>query len=100
MNAPSSSFQAWVAETSLRLEQCLTHYLEGISYPAEKLQQAMIYSTLGGGKRIRALLIYASGHIFSTPPAQLDLAAIATELIHAYSLVHDDLPAMDNSDLR
>ncbi|MDO9372233.1 MAG: (2E,6E)-farnesyl diphosphate synthase [Gammaproteobacteria bacterium] len=65
-----------------------------------QLHQAMRYAVLSGGKRIRPVLVYATGAALGTPPAQLDAPACAVELIHAYSLVHDDLPAMDNDDLR
>ncbi|HLF67581.1 MAG TPA: farnesyl diphosphate synthase [Gammaproteobacteria bacterium] len=68
--------------------------------PCIRLREAMQYSTLAGGKRIRALLIYATGHAFHIPLAHLDACAKAVELIHTYSLIHDDLPAMDNDDLR
>ncbi|KAF1015934.1 MAG: Farnesyl diphosphate synthase [Stenotrophomonas maltophilia] len=71
--------------------------------PAEtplKLHQAMRYSVLDGGKRMRPLLVYASGQLFGADMAQLDAPAMAVELIHAYSLVHDDLPAMDDDALR
>lgn len=60
----------------------------------------MRYSVLGGGKRLRPLLVYATGSAFSAPLARLDAVACAVEIIHAYSLIHDDLPAMDNDDLR
>ncbi|MBX3727011.1 MAG: polyprenyl synthetase family protein [Xanthomonadales bacterium] len=60
----------------------------------------MRYAVLGGGKRLRPLLVYASGQACGVPLARLDSAACAVELIHAYSLVHDDLPAMDDDDLR
>ena len=66
----------------------------------EQLHAAMRYSTLGGGKRIRAVLVYATGMALGGNVQQLDGAACAVELIHAYSLVHDDLPAMDDDDLR
>ena len=66
----------------------------------ERLHQAMRYAVLNGGKRIRPLLVYASGECLSVPPALLDAPAAAVELIHAFSLVHDDLPAMDDDDLR
>ena len=95
-----ASFQKWIAASSLRVHQGLVHYLEGISYPAPKLQETMAYAALNGGKRIRPLLIYATGKIFDAPLDNLDLAAIAIELIHSYSLVHDDLPAMDNAEWR
>jgi len=65
-----------------------------------RLEQAMRYAVLGGGKRLRPLLVYASGQACGVPLARLDPAACAVELIHAYSLVHDDLPAMDDDDLR
>lgn len=66
----------------------------------EPLLSAMRYSTLNGGKRLRAMLVYAAGLAFNTPLEQLDNAACAVECIHAYSLIHDDLPAMDDDDLR
>ncbi|TJY61092.1 geranyl transferase [Sinimarinibacterium sp. CAU 1509] len=67
-------------------------------YPA-RLHAAMRYS-VDGGKRLRALLVYAAGEVLGLPPEALDAPAAAVELIHAYSLVHDDLPAMDDDDLR
>ena len=84
-----------------RLEQVLTHSLvaTNISQPSE-LVDAMRYSTLNGGKRLRALLVYATGQALGTPLDCLDAPACAVELIHAYSLVHDDMPEMDNDDLR
>lgn len=66
----------------------------------ELLLQAMRYSALSGGKRMRPLLVYGSGRALGIPPEQLDGLACAVELIHAYSLIHDDLPAMDDDDLR
>ena len=66
----------------------------------ERLHQAMRYSTLGGGKRLRPLLAYATGHALGVPPEVLDGPACAVEFIHVYSLIHDDLPAMDDDDLR
>ena len=66
----------------------------------EPLSEAMRYSTLNGGKRLRALLVYASGIAFNTPIKKLDSVACAVECIHAYSLIHDDLPAMDDDHLR
>ena len=65
-----------------------------------RLHSAMRYSTLGSGKRIRPILVYASGEASGVSQERLDSAACAVELIHAYSLVHDDLPAMDDDDLR
>lgn len=65
-----------------------------------RLQQAMRYSVLGGGKRLRPLLVYVTGEALGALPEQLDAPAVAVELIHSYSLIHDDLPAMDDDDLR
>lgn len=67
---------------------------------AGQLMEAMQYSTQNGGKRFRAMLVYASGHCFGACTEALDAPAMALELIHAYSLVHDDLPAMDDDSLR
>jgi farnesyl diphosphate synthase len=64
------------------------------------LHQAMRYSVLGGGKRLRAMLVYAIGEALDADSGALDQVAAAVELVHAYSLIHDDLPAMDNDDLR
>lgn len=64
------------------------------------LQEAIRYSLLNGGKRVRAVLVYLTGSLFSTPLDDLDTPAAALEMIHAYSLIHDDLPAMDDDDLR
>jgi farnesyl diphosphate synthase len=66
----------------------------------ERLLQSMRYSVLGGGKRVRPLLVYASGELAGAAEDALDVLAAAVELVHAYSLVHDDLPAMDDDDLR
>ncbi len=65
-----------------------------------RLHEAMRYAVLGGGKRVRPLLIYATGETLGIAPEGLDPAAAAVEMIHAYSLIHDDLPAMDDDDLR
>ena len=65
-----------------------------------RLHEAMRYSTLNGGKRLRALLVYCAGETFNVPVDTLDIPACAVEYVHAYSLIHDDLPAMDDDDLR
>lgn len=88
-----------IPECQRRVEHYMQTYLETINSPP-RLRQAMCYSVLGGGKRLRALLVYASGNSFGVAMTPLDPAAAAVELVHAYSLVHDDLPAMDNDDLR
>jgi geranylgeranyl pyrophosphate synthase len=83
-----------------RVDQKLAAVLdEGHEVP-EQLLAAMRYSVLGGGKRVRPLLVYASGELAGAAEPALDAVAAAVELIHAYSLVHDDLPAMDDDDLR
>jgi geranylgeranyl pyrophosphate synthase len=83
-----------------RVDQKLAHVLRADHEVPERLLDAMRYSVLGGGKRVRPLLVYASGELVGAPEAALDAVAAAVELIHAYSLVHDDLPAMDDDDLR
>ncbi len=89
-------FQHYRARIELFLEQCLP---SSDTHPC-KLHQAMRYAVLGGGKRIRPLLVYAAGTAVGADPPGLDAPAGAVELIHAYSLIHDDLPVMDNDDLR
>ena len=83
-----------------RVEQALEHWLPPATMPPVTLHQAMRYAVLGGGKRVRPLLVYATGAALNIPLTQLDGPACAVEIIHAYSLVHDDLPAMDNDELR
>jgi farnesyl diphosphate synthase/geranylgeranyl diphosphate synthase type II len=83
-----------------RIEGVLAHALEVDSAATPRLLEAMRYSTLAGGKRVRPVLVYATGEALGAPLELLDAAAAAVELIHVYSLVHDDLPAMDNDDLR
>jgi farnesyl diphosphate synthase len=83
-----------------RVERALEHWLPPADCKPEALHQAMRYAVLGGGKRLRPTLIYAAGETLGLPPERLDGPAAAVEMIHAYSLVHDDLPAMDDDDLR
>ncbi len=83
-----------------RIESQLDASLPAPELAPQRLHQAMRYSVLGGGKRMRPLLVYASGQIFGADEAALDAPAMAVELIHAYSLVHDDLPAMDDDAMR
>jgi geranylgeranyl pyrophosphate synthase len=84
----------------LRAEAALERSLAGRDDAVARLLEAMRYSVLGGGKRLRPVLVYLTGDALGAPPASLDAPAAAVELIHAYSLVHDDLPAMDDDDLR
>ena len=83
-----------------RIESQLDASLPAPEHAPQRLHQAMRYAVLGGGKRMRPLLVYASGQVFGADEHALDAPAVAVELIHAYSLVHDDLPAMDDDDLR
>ncbi|WP_232820918.1 farnesyl diphosphate synthase [Dyella sp. C11] len=83
-----------------RTEQALDRYLPPKDMEPTVLHDGMRYATLGGGKRLRALLCHAAGELVDAEEAVLDGAASAVEMIHAYSLVHDDLPAMDNDLLR
>jgi len=83
-----------------RVNQQLDERLPTESDSPKTLHKAMRYSVLGGGKRIRPALVYATGEAFSTNLKNLDCAACAVELMHCYSLIHDDLPAMDDDDLR
>ena len=83
-----------------RCEQTLDALLPTAEQSPTRLHQAMRYACLDGGKRLRAQLVYATGALLDCPLTHLDNAAAAVEMMHAYSLVHDDLPAMDNDDLR
>ncbi|MBQ1783790.1 MAG: (2E,6E)-farnesyl diphosphate synthase [Gammaproteobacteria bacterium] len=94
------SWQDFTRSHLLRINHHLDQYFLALPATAPRLASAMRHGTLIGGKRMRPLLVYAVGSLNGTPLAQLDDAAAAIELIHAYSLVHDDLPAMDDDDLR
>ncbi|MBT8635520.1 polyprenyl synthetase family protein [Polynucleobacter paneuropaeus] len=94
------SFPEWLASHTQRSEQALDALLDAEATIPTRLHQAMRYAAQGGGKRIRPLLVYAAGELGDASPATLDAAATAIECIHAYSLVHDDLPCMDDDDLR
>ena len=83
-----------------RINQQLENWLPEESEPPITLHRAMRYAVLGDGKRIRPALLYATGEALGTDLDKLDTSACAVELMHSYSLVHDDLPAMDNDDLR
>ncbi len=83
-----------------RVEHALDRSLPSKSIAPEHLHEAMRYAVLGGGKRVRPLLVFAAGQLGQAPAERLDRAACAVELIHAYSLVHDDLPCMDDDVLR
>ena len=82
------------------VEKALEHWLPDASIQPERLHEAMRYSVLGEGKRIRPIIVYATGEAFGVELDALDGPACAVEIIHAYSLIHDDLPSMDDDDLR
>ncbi len=94
------SFEAVRKEYAERVGRVLCGVLQDDEVPSMRLKDAMGYSTLGDGKRFRAMLVYAAGEMFGTSLDALDAAACAVEMVHAYSLIHDDLPAMDNDALR
>jgi farnesyl diphosphate synthase len=97
---PNSELGASLQALIVRAEQALDRSLPPAEQSPADLHRAMRYAVLGGGKRLRPLLVYAAAHALGEDGAQLDAAACAVELIHAYSLVHDDLPAMDDDALR
>jgi geranylgeranyl pyrophosphate synthase len=83
-----------------RLEQALDRWIPAARTHPGRLHEAMRYSALGGGKRVRPVLVHAGGQAMGADVSRLDGPACAVELIHVYSLIHDDLPAMDDDDLR
>ncbi len=91
---------SWQSHFRERVEAVLARVLPSEVREPVQLHRAMRYAALGEGKRVRPVLVYAAGAALGVAPASLDAAAAAVELIHAYSLVHDDLPAMDDDDLR
>lgn len=94
------SIEALLNEYQARVERALNTCLPPPAAAPADLHRAMRYAVLDGGKRIRPALVYAAGSAAGAQAAALDAPACAVEMIHAYSLVHDDLPAMDNDDLR
>lgn len=97
---PNSELSPALQALTARAEDALTRCLPTADQSPVELHRAMRYAVLGGGKRLRPLLVYAAADAFGVRDARLDPAACAVELIHAYSLVHDDLPAMDDDALR
>ena len=95
-----SELAEFISACQQRVETTLSTLLPSAEVLPFKLHEAMRYSVLAPGKRVRPVLVYAAGHACGVPPGQLDATAAAVELIHAYSLIHDDLPAMDDDDLR
>jgi farnesyl diphosphate synthase len=94
------NFPTWMAGIQRRTEAALEAALPSPELAPPRLHEAMRYSVLGGGKRVRPLLCHAAGAVFGADGSVLDATSVAVELIHAYSLVHDDLPCMDDDVLR
>lgn len=108
MNTPASAavtnrsqpFSDWMSAVQTQVEAALSRFLlPGEAIPG-RLHQAMRYASLNGGKRVRPLLAFAAGELTDAPPERLEIVACAVEMIHVYSLVHDDLPCMDDDVLR
>lgn len=95
-----NEFQIWQKLCHSRVDAVLKKKLQTSLPPLQKLFEGMRYSAIEGGKRIRAMLTFATGAYLNVPEEELDLYAAAIEMVHAFSLVHDDLPAMDNDVLR
>jgi geranylgeranyl pyrophosphate synthase len=95
-----AAFAQQLTQWQTRMEQALASRLPGADEIPTRLHAAMRYSVLGGGKRIRPALVFATGRTLGLAEHQVEAAACAIELVHVYSLVHDDLPAMDDDDLR
>ena len=95
-----TDFSVWTQGCQARIEGVLATSLPPARIAPQRLHEAMRYAVLGGGKRVRPLLAFAAGEVTGARIEQVQHAAAAVELIHAYSLVHDDMPAMDNDALR
>jgi farnesyl diphosphate synthase len=95
-----SDFAGWMHARKERLERALETVLPPATLSPTRLHEAMRYAVLGGGKRVRPLLAFAAGELASANPQRVERVAAAVELIHVYSLVHDDLPCMDDDVLR
>ena len=98
--ATTPDFAAWSHERLQRIEATLQRVLPAAGVAPQRLHEAMRYAVLGGGKRVRPLLAFAAGELAGADPERVAIAGSAVELIHAYSLVHDDLPCMDDDALR
>jgi len=95
-----NDFSQWMQALGARTEQALNTALPSADTIPHTLHDAMRYAVLGGGKRVRPLLVHAAGEVTGASAEACDAAACAVEMIHAYSLVHDDMPCMDDDDLR
>ena len=94
------TFEEWMRAVLARVEAALERYLPETATAPARLHEAMRYAVLGGGKRVRPLLVHAAGELTGARPEALEAASAALEMIHVYSLVHDDMPCMDDDDLR
>jgi len=96
----AATFSQWMGDIQQRTESALDQALPNAEIVPARLHEAMRYAVLGGGKRVRPLLVHAAGQLTGAVPERLDRVACAIEMIHAYSLVHDDMPCMDDDVLR
>lgn len=96
----ANEFSAWQIEAAAQTEQVLQRLLPDAGITPQRLHEAMRYAALDGGKRLRPLLVFAAAGLGNHVQAACEAAAAAVECIHVYSLVHDDMPAMDNDSLR
>lgn len=96
----NTGFDQWSTVHRARVEAALARWTPASELSSGRLLEAMRYSATGGGKRLRALLTYASAEAIGATAELADHAAVAVEMIHAYSLIHDDMPCMDNDDVR
>ena len=94
------SFHAWMQAVRARTSQALDQHLPPASHAPQRLHEAMRYACMNGGKRLRPILVHAAGEASGATPEALDFCAAAVEMIHVYSLVHDDMPCMDDDNLR
>ncbi len=94
------AIETFLAEHGRLVEEALDRYLPSVDTPPQLVHQAMRYSVFAGGKRLRPILVMAGAEVAGASPDQVILSACAVELVHTYSLIHDDLPIMDNSPTR
>jgi farnesyl diphosphate synthase len=100
INAAANDFDAWALAHRARAEAALARFIPDTELSSGRMLESMRYSAMGGGKRLRALLAYASAEAVNAGADIADHAAVAVEMIHAYSLIHDDMPCMDNDAMR
>src|ERR1700704_6685264 len=100
MKIAETDFQAWMGAVQERMGRALARLLPAAQIAPAGLHQAMRYAVLEGGKRVRPLLAFAAGEVSRASAERLETVAAAVEMMHAYSLVHDDLPCMDDDVLR